>query len=190
MKFLRFLFLLVSFLLVMFVTANADTIKLTTAVGTDGSYTLVTPDGRLSYTAFCLNKDFTTSSAAIDYNTAIGNVYTGSSSIDLKAMYWIATQNQHSVEDRQRAIWGLTNGISLTPFQSQLVANAFSSSASVDLSQVTVLVPVDPKIQPFLVTGKASSTSQSPVPEPATLFLLGSGLFGVATRIRKKRKQV
>jgi hypothetical protein len=31
--------------------------------------------------------------------------------------------------------------------------------------------------------------SQSPIPEPATMFLLGTGLAGVAAKIRKRRKQ-
>ena len=42
--------------------------------------------------------------------------------------------------------------------------------------------------QTVSVTGQITGAQQTAVPEPATMFLLGTGLAGVAARIRKRRK--
>jgi hypothetical protein len=44
--------------------------------------------------------------------------------------------------------------------------------------------------QTVSVTGQITGAQQSAIPEPATLFLLGTGLTGIAAKIRKRRKEL
>ena len=129
-------------------------------------------------TAFCLNYGIPAYFGTADYTP----VNAGQAGIDnLNRIAWIASQSTFSLEDRQRAIWHLTdNFFPFTPGATQLVS--LSVGQSYPLDNLTVWVSTIPnKHQTFL------TFPGSPIPEPASLVLLGGGLLGMARLLKKKR---
>ena len=94
----------------------------------------------------------------------------------------LSTPNQASAI--QGAIWNLFNGgapdsaASIQWFSAAMNANL----TGFDFSSFRILTPSDR-------SRHGEQENITTVPEPTTMLLLGSGLFGIAAKVRKRRKQ-
>lgn len=167
--------ILVVLLMIFAAPVFADSITISQSPG--GAFTLGTGSG--SITAFCLQ--FTVPSplgVPLNYSFSPADS-------SLTQIAWIAAQSQYSEKDRQNAIWHLTDKVGFTSDAAlQLVNLSAQYATSASLTNAFVWSPVIPtKSQKFITIKNGAD-----VPEPATLFLLGSGLAGIASLLKRRRR--
>jgi hypothetical protein len=196
--------LLSTLLLLVFATAStvtADTVTLTGAGNTiwngvhSGPYD-ATLNGN-SITMVCVSFDRHVSvgqtwEVAVNQLTAAGvanALYGSQANALLKYQQAAWLYDQMSLQPNQRgdiqgAIWNIFN---LSSSPDTLASTAWLTSAQnqdfdgYDFSRFRILTPLDRTIN-----GPQENLTE--VPEPAALFLLGSGLVGIASRLRKRRR--
>lgn len=198
------LFVLSSLLLLVFATTStvtADTVTLTGAGSTIWSGVYSGPyDATLngnSITMVCVSFDRHVSvgqtwQVVVNQLTdgGVANALYGSQTdalLKYKQAAWL--YDQMSLQPNQRgdiqgAIWNIFNpdlSPDTTASSAWLATAQTQNFAGYDFSRFRILTPLDRS-----VNGPQENLTQ--VPEPAALFLFGSGLVGIASRLRKRRR--
>lgn len=103
-----------------------------------------------------------------------------------------STASNYDIGQIQATIWNLFKPAGVTPSSNYWLTQAQTNYQSLDYSQYYVATDINAananSVQEFLVKGSIPTTA---TPEPASMFLLGSGLIGLAgVRAHRKKQQI
>lgn len=162
---------------------KADSLKITDHTFNDG-YSIVRISDNKLFTGLCLDYSIQTPlNTPIEYTIYTANQLVGTDNYEKYltaaklASLW--NDSSHSREGIQKAIWSVFE-------PTYTLDSRYTYLLSLNLPQVTNFTVVLPTL------GKGSQgymiLNTDPVPEPLTLVTLGSGLAGIATIMRRRKK--